>query len=150
MRFISWESRMTKQNFKENIANKKETPFSPSKRWKIGFFWRLLLVHYWGPIEEVETRTGNSYCYQRSQLLFLGLCSFRSDKTRIIGFAIPNYLSTLFFVVLPFFLVYWWTGSFLKALFTFLTFYVVKIIADYQSSNEMLDSLKLNLGFKTE
>ena len=149
MYFKSWGSSLTRQQFKENVANIKENLTDSTKRWKVCLLGHLLLVHYWGALEEVETRTGG-IGYDRSHYLLVGLCFFHSNQTRVVGLVFARYVLKILLCLIPFLISLWWYGSFLPAFFPWFTFYIILVLGDHYTSNNLLSGVKTLLGFDSE
>ena len=149
MYFKSWGSSLTRRQFKENVANIKENLTDSTKRWKVCLLGHLLLVHYWGALEEVENSVGGT-AYNRQHYLIIGLCLFRSDQTRFVGLVFAKYVYKILYCLIPFLLTFWWSGSFLYAFFPSFTAYVILFLWDHYTSNYLLFGVKTLLGFDSE
>ena len=143
---ICWESPLTHPQFIENVANVKKNVIGSTNRWKLWFWGHLLLVHYWGALEEVETRTGG-IGYDRSHYLLVGLCFFHSNQTRVVGLVFARYVLKILFCLIPFLISLWWYGSFLPAFFPWFLFYIILVLGDHYTSNNLLSGVKTLLGF---
>ena len=148
MYFKSWGSSLTRRQFKENVANIKENLTDSTKRWKVCLLGHLLLVHYWGALEEVPSQAG--VAYNRPHYLLIGLCFSHSNQTRVVGLVFARYLSKILFCLLPFLVSLGLYGSFPYAFFPCFTFYIILVLGDHYTSNDLLSGIKTLLGFDSE
>ena len=142
---LLWKSPLNRRQFKENVANIKERLPDAAKRWKFCLLGHLFLVHYWGPLVEVPAQAG--VAYNRPHYLLVGLCFFHSSQTRVVGLVFARYVSKILFCLIPFLITLWWKGSFLSAFFPWFTLYIILVLGDLYTSNDLLSGLKTLLGF---
>ena len=143
---LYWKSHLTCRQFKENIANIKEFLPVPMNRCKICLLGHLLLIHYWGALEEVETSVGG-IAYTRRHFLLVGLCFFHSNQTRLLGLVFNKYVTILLYVLIPFIISFWWKGSFLDAFFPWFTLYIILALFQKYTSTPLFSRIKTLLGF---
>lgn len=146
MLIFAWESDLPFREIKE--INKVRKPFKndSGRSWKHLFIFRLLLIHYFGPVFWDKTSHDGRFLNMHHSLI-LGLCVSRSGGTKMIGVCFYDYFQNLIFGSIPFFAVLYDTGSFIPAVIMFCAIIAFITFMSRQEIREHLTGAGMIYGF---
>lgn len=147
MCFFKWNSELSFREIKTKIKErKKAAPENAENKWMYFRLWRLLLIHYLGPVVVDEESHGQPILAMH-HFLMIGFCFSYAGKTRMLGLTFYDYVFETIILTITFLGPYLYYGSLIPSILTSLPFILLLGYISYREINDLTYYERVSLGF---